>query len=213
MRVSTFPADLFDRLQHLARGAASPGLVLFLVFALLLCSLPGWAGEWLPLTNDGVHDPRSRAVKILQQPREALSRMTPDNAGNQVRWVQALDKGEIKPRERLFPQTEVQKLDLDVILDVKGGMPAVRFPHRQHTEWLDCSNCHDAIFARQRGGTKISMFKILQGEQCGICHGAVAFPLTECARCHSIPRPGTSKPEIPPGIDLRMHQPGGQDKP
>lgn len=213
MRVSTFPADLFNRLQHVARGAASPGLALFLAFSLLLGSLPGWAGEWLPLSNDGVHDPRSRAVKILQQPREALSRMTPDNAGNQVRWVQALDKGEIKPRERLFPQTEVQKLDLDVILDVKGGMPAVRFPHRQHTEWLDCSNCHDTIFARQRGGTKISMFKILQGEQCGICHGAVAFPLTECARCHSIPRPGTSKPEIPPGIDLRMHQPSGQGAP
>lgn len=197
----------------MARGAGSPGLALFLAFFLLLCSLPGRAGEWLPLANDGVHDPRSRAVKILQQPREALSKLTPDHAGNQVRWVQALDKGEIKPRERLFPQTEINKLDLDVILDVKGGMPAVRFPHRPHTEWLDCVNCHDGIFAKERGGTKISMFKILQGEQCGICHGAVAFPLTECGRCHSIARPGAAKPEIPPGIDLRMHQPGGQGKP
>lgn len=213
MRVSTFPADLSQLLQQLARGAGSPGLALFLAFFLQLCSWPGWAGEWLPLANDGVHDPRSRAVKILQQPREALSKLTPDYAGNQVRWVQALDKGEIKPRERLFPQTEIRKLDLDVILDVKGGMPAVRFPHRQHTEWLDCVNCHDGIFAKERGGTKISMYKILQGEQCGICHGAVAFPLTECARCHSIPRSGAAKPEIPPGIDLRMHQPAGQGRP
>jgi hypothetical protein len=24
------------------------------------------------------------------------------------------------------------------------------------------------------------------GEHCGRCHGAVAFPLTECTRCHSV---------------------------
>jgi hypothetical protein len=30
------------------------------------------------------------------------------------------------------------------------------------------------------------MQKILDGEQCGVCHGAVAFPLTECRRCHSV---------------------------
>lgn len=213
MRVSTSPVERAVRWPARARGAASPGLALFLALVALLAWLPAGAGEWLPLANDGVHDPRSRAVKILQQPREALSRLSPDHAGNQVRWVQALDKGEIKPRERLFAQTEVRKLDLDVILDVKGGMPAVRFPHRPHTEWLDCVNCHDKIFAQQRGGTKISMFKILQGEQCGICHGAVAFPLTECGRCHSIPRPGASKPEIPPGIDPRIHLPAGQGQP
>jgi hypothetical protein len=26
------------------------------------------------------------------------------------------------------------------------------------------------------------------GEQCGVCHGAVAFPLTVCGRCHNTPR-------------------------
>jgi len=161
------------------------------------------------LQNDGIHDPRSRGIKILQQPGEALQGLAPDHAGNMVRWVHALDKGEIRPRERLFPQTEIRKLDLDIIMDVKGGMPAVRFPHRPHTEWLDCSNCHDGLFAEKIGGTKISMFKILQGEQCGVCHGAVAFPLTECGRCHSIARPGASKPEIPPGVNPRMHLPPG----
>lgn len=208
MPVSIFRAEFLEILSGLARGVASPGLALFLVASLLLSN--GWAGEWLPLANDGIHDPRSRAVKILQQPREALQGLTPDNAGNQVRWVQALEKGEIRPREKLFPQTVVQKLDLDVILDAKGGMPAVRFPHRPHTEWLDCVNCHDGLFTKSAGQSKISMFKILQGEQCGVCHGAVAFPLTECARCHSIPRPGTLKPVIPSGIDPRIHQAVGQ---
>jgi len=165
------------------------------------------AGQWLPLAKDGVHDPRSPAVKQLQQPRDALSKLTPDSAGNQVRWVQSLDKGEISPREKLNPKTEVRKLDRDIILDVNGGMPAVRFPHRQHTEWLDCSNCHDGIFKMRTGETKISMFLILQGEQCGICHGAVAFPLTECMRCHSIPKQAGQKPEIPAGINPLIHRP------
>lgn len=209
MPVSTFRAEFLETVSGLARGAASPGLTLFLLLLLFLLG-SAWAGEWLPLANDGIHDPRSRAVKILQQPREALQGLTPDHAGNQVRWVQVLEKGEIRPREKLFPQTVVQKLDLDVILDAKGGMPAVRFPHRPHTEWLDCVNCHDGLFAKSVGQSKISMFKILQGEQCGVCHGAVAFPLTECARCHSIPRPGQSKPVIPAGIDPRIHQAVGQ---
>jgi hypothetical protein len=29
---------------------------------------------------------------------------------------------------------------------------------------------------------------VLSGEKCGLCHGAVAFPLTECNRCHSVQR-------------------------
>ena len=29
------------------------------------------------------------------------------------------------------------------------------------------------------------MGNILDGEYCGICHGAVSFPLTECDRCHN----------------------------
>jgi len=146
------------------------------------------AGQWHLLAKDGVHDPKSPAVKQLQQPGEALSRLTPDTTGNLVRWVEVLEKGEINPRPKLRAATVVRTLDRDILLNLKGGMPIVRFPHLKHTLWLDCSNCHDELFKQQTGATKISMFKILQGEQCGVCHGAVAFPLTECYRCHSIPR-------------------------
>ena len=146
------------------------------------------AGQWVPLAKDGVHDPKSPGTKQLQQPRDALSKLAQDNTGNQVRWVESLDKGEIVPREKLRPETRVRVLDQDILLNLKGGMPIVRFPHRQHTLWLDCSNCHDHLFKQQVGATKISMLRILQGEQCGVCHGAVAFPLTECFRCHSVPR-------------------------
>lgn len=165
-----------------------------LVAAILAMGLAaGGAAEqrqWRPLNNDGVHDPASPAVKLLQDPAEALSKLPPDTTGNQVRWVEALEKGSINPRTNVFPETKVTVLDLDVFLSLRGGMPIVRFPHRQHTEWLDCANCHEHLFKSKAGANKFSMFQILQGEQCGVCHGAVAFPLTECNRCHSVPHAG-----------------------
>lgn len=209
MRASISRADPIRGLL-MATRASYKRLVAFCI-GLAVFALAA-AGEWLPLAKDGIHDRKSPAVKLLQEPEEALSKLTPDWAGNQVRWVQALEKGEIKPRDKIRPQTEVRKLDLDVILDAKGGMPAVRFPHRQHTEWLDCTNCHDGLFIPQAGATKITMFNILQGEQCGVCHGAVAFPLTECKRCHSIPKPGMLTPEIPPGINPLQHYPAKREQ-
>jgi c(7)-type cytochrome triheme protein len=160
------------------------------VLAALLASASAWAQQrsWLPLADDGVHDPTSPAVRLLQQPAEALSRLAPDTAGNKVRWVEALQQGEIEPRTNIFPETKVNLLDLDNYLSIGGSMPAVKFPHRQHTLWLDCSNCHEHLFKSKAGANKLSMQKILDGEQCGQCHGAVAFPLTECNRCHSTPQ-------------------------
>lgn len=144
--------------------------------------------EWLPLAKDGVHDPKGPGLALLQQPAEALQHLPPDTAGNLVRWIPALREGVIAPREKLRPDTEIRRFDKDIFLNLRGGMPAVRFPHKAHTEWLDCSNCHDHLFQRKRGATGINMFLILQGQQCGVCHGAVAFPLTECGRCHSMSR-------------------------
>lgn len=147
---------------------------------------------WTRLKDDGLHDPKSPAVRLKQEPAEALGAIAakaPDqNIGNQVRWVKALELGAINPRTNLWPDTKIRVLDQDIFLDIGGSQAVVRFPHRQHTLWLDCSNCHDAIFKSVAGTTEISMLRILEGDQCGICHGAVAFPLTECARCHSIPQ-------------------------
>ena len=47
--------------------------------------------RWIPLAKDGLHDPASPGTRQLQEPRDALARLAPDGAGNQVRWVQALD--------------------------------------------------------------------------------------------------------------------------
>jgi c(7)-type cytochrome triheme protein len=143
---------------------------------------------WAPLAADGIHDPRNPGLKQKQEPAEALSRLAPDTAGNLVRWVEALEKEQINPRAALQPGTTVRIRDDFIMLNQRGGTPMVRFPHRQHTLWLDCTNCHDKPFVPKAGANKLSMMLILQGEQCGICHGAVSFPLTECGRCHNTPR-------------------------
>ena len=72
--------------------------------------------EWLPLRRDGLHDPKGPAIGQLQEPRDALSRLAPDTTGNLVRWVEALEKGQIAPREKLRPQTTVRELDKDILL-------------------------------------------------------------------------------------------------
>lgn len=146
--------------------------------------------KWKSLFDDGLHDPTDPALKELQQPADAFAAFPRDfpGIGNQVDWVRALDQGVIQPRTNIFPDTHIDVLDLDIIMPRTSQMPMVRFPHRAHTLWLDCTNCHDHIFKKKAGATPVNMFAILSGEYCGRCHGAVSFPLTECRRCHSQPR-------------------------
>ncbi len=150
-------------------------------------AVPKSKGPWKRLENDGLHDPTDPAINVLQQPGDALSILPRDTVGNHVNWVKALDDHYINPRSNIYPDTKINVLDLDILLDLNGALPIVRFPHRQHTLWLDCTNCHDAIFKKKAGATRISMDAILRGKFCGRCHGAVSFPLTECNRCHTIP--------------------------
>ena len=161
-----------------------------LCWAILCAALAGavWAASWLPLARDGIHDPAAQVIGVLQEPREALAVLPADTVGNQVRWVQALEQGHIKPRTHVGAIVDMLARDTDVILKNTGEMPMVKFPHRQHTAWLDCGSCHDELFRREAGATKINMAMILRGEKCGLCHGAVAFPLTECERCHNVAR-------------------------
>ncbi|MBF0295655.1 MAG: hypothetical protein HQL96_10750 [Magnetococcales bacterium] len=159
--------------------------------------VPAVAGpeKWSPLEKDGLHDPQGPAIHELQQPGEALSQMPPDSVGNQVRWVEALRKGTINPRTNILPETKIQVLDQDLIYGNTGDNWFVLFPHKAHTEWLDCANCHERIFKTKFGATGFKMMDILAGKACGQCHGAVSFPLTECRRCHSID-PGTFKGKL-----------------
>ncbi len=143
--------------------------------------------EWNPpQAEDGIHDPENEGTYALQPPKESFASMTSSTSGNRVDWVKSLHKGQINPRfDRSDPTKKPFVLDLNIVREVKGTMPDVVYPHKQHTEWLDCSNCHPAIFIPKKGANQISMASILMGEKCGVCHGKVAFPVSDCRRCHS----------------------------
>jgi c(7)-type cytochrome triheme protein len=136
--------------------------------------------------EDGIHDATAEGTPLLQPPLSAFAEMQKSNAGNRVDWVKSLEQKRIAPRwERDKPDAAATVMDLNIVREVKGSMPDVVYPHKQHTEWLDCSNCHPAIFAPQKGANAMSMASILMGQGCGTCHGKVAFPVSECRLCHS----------------------------
>ena len=143
--------------------------------------------EWnLPPSEDGIHDPDNGGTHMLQKPKQAFETLSSSKSGNRVDWGKALGNNEISPRyDRLDDQVKAIIMDLNIVREVKGSMPDVVYPHKQHTEWLDCSNCHPAIFIPEKGANQISMAAILLGQKCGVCHGKVAFPVSECRRCHS----------------------------
>jgi c(7)-type cytochrome triheme protein len=139
-----------------------------------------------PAVDSGIHDPANDMTLQLQPPATAFVDLPKSMAGNHVDWVKSLDSKAIAPRwDRLDPAAAAIVMDLNIVREVKGSMPDVVYPHKQHTEWLDCSNCHPAIFMPQKGANQISMAAILLGQKCGVCHGKVAFPVSECRLCHS----------------------------
>ena len=140
-------------------------------------------GDVVPLAEDGIHDPTAEAVRAMQPPAEAMLNF-PRDARGIIDWVETLDRGLINPRTGLKGNEKMHAVDFDVIFENTASMPYVRFPHRPHTIWLTCENCHPAIFIPQRGSNPVTMAAIMSGEYCGVCHGKVAFPPYECNRCH-----------------------------
>lgn len=140
----------------------------------------------LPPVEDGIHDPGNDSTKVLNAPLDAYTDLPRNKAGNRVDWVAALASRKIAPRwDRVDASAEGMVMDMDIVRVPRGSMPNVVFPHKQHTEWLACANCHPAIFVPQKGANQISMSLILSGQKCGVCHGKVAFPPSECTKCHS----------------------------
>ncbi|MFQ5470102.1 MAG: cytochrome c3 family protein [Gammaproteobacteria bacterium] len=145
-------------------------------------------GEVLPIPEDGIHDPTNETVNVLQEPYESMANFPRDAAGI-IDWVQVLEQGLIDPRVSVSGEGDMFPVDFDIIFKNTRSMPYVRFPHKPHTEWLTCANCHPLIFIPQKGANPVTMSDIIQGKYCGVCHGKVAFPPTmHCGRCHSVPK-------------------------
>lgn len=136
------------------------------------------------LVDSGIYSLDNDAIGILQNPTEALNDF-PTNRRHEIDWVKALNDGLITPRANLDGTEVVEPLDMDVLMEQTAMMPHVTFPHKAHTEWLACENCHSEIFEPVKNGNPISMGKILKGEYCGRCHDRVAFSLFVCEKCHN----------------------------
>ena len=152
-----------------------------------------------PPPEDGIHDPANDATSTLQPPKVAFEGWPKTPFGNYVDWVKVLANGLIDPRyDRKDPSVEPLVMDLDIVRRVKASVPDVVFPHKPHTRWLHCSNCHPKIFKPQHNANQINMSAILLGQKCGVCHGKVSFPITtkSCKKCHSKPKPADWKPPL-----------------
>lgn len=110
--------------------------------------------------------------------------------GNGINWEKAEADGMIRLVDFLegvsIKRTAmtVQK-DFSLGPNVKG-MREIIFSHQKHTVWNGCEVCHPEIFVGvKKGATKYSMVEIFEGKYCGVCHTDVAFPLTDCQRCHT----------------------------
>ena len=120
-----------------------------------------------------------------------------EHFGNGLDWEKSEELGLIKPAtslEGFSVHRNTLVVQKDFALDPKvEGMPDIIFSHKKHTVWNGCELCHPEIFMGvKRGNSHYTMVDISQGKSCGACHTTVAFPLTDCTRCHSKPvQPGT----------------------
>lgn len=152
-----------------------------------------------PPPEDGIHDTANDSTFQLQPPKTAYEGWPKTDFGNHVDWVKVINDGLINPRyDRVDPDVEPFVMDLDIVRPVKASVPDVVFPHKPHTQWLHCSNCHPKIFIPQRGANQINMSAIILGQKCGVCHGKVSFPPTtkSCKKCHSKPKPADWTPPL-----------------
>jgi c(7)-type cytochrome triheme protein len=146
--------------------------------------------------QDLYYDDSNPDFATLQKANQGLAGFPLDPTGR-IDWVDALRAGRIQPRADLRGEEAMSVLDLDIVMKNTKEMPWVLFPHRSHTLWLDCSNCHPQPFEARAGAHLITMNDIFRGRYCGTCHDRVAFvTYFSCERCHSVAH-GTMKPWSP----------------
>ena len=143
----------------------------------------------------GIGDPNVPASESVRMgmgfhPKALSASGLPLDRYGLVDWAKLVRDGKIKPRHSLDPNAdEMPPLPLDVLIVSKSDfVDDVIYPHEIHTWWLSCEVCHPKIFVPAKGQNNMTMSGIAEGKWCGRCHGKVAFPLTDCTRCHVSPK-------------------------
>jgi c(7)-type cytochrome triheme protein len=133
------------------------------------------------------YDEDNLGYQTLQKANQALKGFPLVKKQGELDWGEALNSGLIQPRASLSGEGEMMVLDLDIVMKDTQSKPYVRFSHKIHTQWLECSNCHQQIFIPMTGANPISKTAILDGKYCGVCHNKVALTTHNCERCHNVP--------------------------
>lgn len=116
--------------------------------------------------------------------------MPKERGGNGINWEKAEESGAIKLIDYVEGVSTkrapmVNQKDFSIGANVEG-VPEIIFSHKKHTVWNGCELCHPDIFVGvKRGSEKYSMIDLFAGKYCGACHGNVAFPQSDCRRCHT----------------------------
>lgn len=114
--------------------------------------------------------------------------------GNGIDWEETEKQKRIQLSDTL-PGVSVKRKPLEIPKDYDieakvSTLPEIIFSHKKHAVWSGCELCHPDLFTVARGSTKFTMEEIFKGRYCGACHGSVAFPSTDCQRCHTKPVKG-----------------------
>ena len=126
----------------------------------------------------------------LQEMFERFAAGMPETeTGNKIDWAKALATGKIKPKHTIFSEELSlqlpEKIAQPMSLGNAGSRSKVSFSHAEHFAEMDCSSCHPEIFNIKKKGTeRFSMERNVYGIYCGACHMRVAFPMSDCRRCH-----------------------------
>ncbi len=113
-----------------------------------------------------------------------------------VNWADAVRKKIVNPLWSLNPEDDISEHELrdtNILFTAKGdSMPDVIFPHDIHSYWLECKICHGTqdgpMFIKELGANNVTMMEIGQGKWCARCHDKIAFPISDCNRCHNHPK-------------------------
>ncbi len=136
----------------------------------------------------------SRAARIGagEHPQALEVAGLPKDKFGLIDWAKMIRQGLIAPRPSIDPKRQTDIIiDMSVLFETKSDfIENVLFPHDIHTYWLDCRSCHTRIFNPKKGSNPVLMTEIVEGKWCGWCHSKVAFPLDDCVRCHTQPKPG-----------------------
>lgn len=103
-----------------------------------------------------------------------------------IDWAKIIKDKLVDPKDTFEGNSDDNPpVDMDIIIPSKSTfVDDIIFPHWIHTFWHKCDDCHPKIFAPARGENKMSMREVVQGKWCGKCHNKVAFPTSDCTRCH-----------------------------